>query len=165
MSVLHLGCGVHPLPEWVPDRDETRLDLDPATSPDIVASITDVGDIGPFNIVFSSHVLEHVYPHETQQALRESCRVLVDGGYAVHVVPDLENVKATDEVLYESPAGPVTGLDMIYGMRSMVEQRPHMAHKNGFTRATLEKALVDAGFSRVAITRTHLFNLVGVGVK
>ena len=164
MTVLHLGCGRQPLPEWVPDRDEVRLDLDPEASPDVVASITDVGPIGPFSIVYSSHVLEHVYPHETLQALRESQRVLGDGGYAVHIVPDLEGIQATDAVVYESPAGPVTGLDMIYGMKSMVAKQPYMAHKNGFTKDSLEAALREAGFSKVLVKRAS-FSLIGVGVK
>lgn len=162
--MLHLGCGREHLPEWIPDQDEVRLDLDPATSPDVVASITDVGPIGPFAIVYSAHVLEHVYPHETAQALRESRRVLHDGGYAIHVVPDLEGISATEDVVYESEAGPITGLDMIYGFRRMLSVRPYMAHKNGFTKATLEAALSEAGFSRVMVTRSQ-FNLIGVGVK
>lgn len=163
--MLHLGCGKDPLPEWVQDRDETRLDLDPATSPDVVASILDVGRIGPFDVVYSAHVLEHVYPHEAVQALKEGLRVLNDGGCAIHIVPDLEGIAATEDVIYESEAGPITGLDMIYGYRPMLVARPYMAHKNGFTRATLEREFIAAGFKQVKVARTSDFNLLGIGIK
>lgn len=165
MSVLHLGCGKQPLPEWVDDRDETRLDINPAARPDVVASILDVGPIGPFDVVYSSHVLEHVYPHQTEQALRESRRVLKDGGYAVHIVPDTEDVEPTEDVLYESEAGPVTGADLFYGMRSMVVGNPYMAHHNRFTRHNLARDMVNAGFSKVLVRRMSAYNLIAVGIK
>lgn len=165
MSVLHLGCGKRPLPEWLEDRDETRLDINPEARPDVVASITDVGDVGPFDVVYSSHVLEHVYPHEAIKALCESRRVLKDGGYAMHIVPDIEDVRPTEDVLYESEAGPVTGFDMLYGMRRLVKINAYMAHLNGFTRDSLEKAMREAGFSKVVVRRISVLNLIGVGVK
>jgi hypothetical protein len=65
-------------------------------------------------------------------------RVLKPGGCVVVFVPDLEGVEATDEVLYEAPCGPITGLDLIYGLRSAWPQ-PHMAHHTGFVRDTLER--------------------------
>lgn len=165
MSVLHLGCGAEPLPEWIEDREEVRLDINPAARPDVVASILDVGPIGPFDVVFSSHVLEHVSPHEVDTALRESLRVLKEGGYAAHIVPDLEDIRPTDDVVYESDAGPVAGLDMYFGMRSMLAENPFMAHRTGFTRHNLAKAMVEAGFSRICVRRLPHWNLIAVGVK
>lgn len=165
-SLLHVGCGGEPLPEWAQGQfDEVRLDIDERCAPDVVASMTDMGGIGPFNAIYSSHSLEHLYPHEVQQALGEFRRVLTDKGYAVIVVPDLEDVSATDTVLYESPAGPVTGLDLIYGMRSLIERQPHMAHHTGFTSATLRAVLVDAGFSHVTVTRKPEHNLLAIAVR
>jgi hypothetical protein len=127
--------------------------------------MTDMGDIGPFNAVLSSHSLEHLYPHEVAQALGEFRRVLADGGYAVIFVPDLEDVRPTEEVLLDAPCGPITGLDMIYGLRSLLPHQPFMAHHTGFTSATLQSALEDAGFSKVVTQRLSNYNLMAVAIK
>lgn len=170
LRVLHAGCGDAPLPEWIllSDRDsivETRLDIDPGVHPDVVASMADMGDIGPFDMVTSNHALEHLYPHEVVPALREMRRVLADGGHVVLTVPDLEGVSATMDVLYESPSGPISGLDMLYGQHDRVAENPAMAHHSGFTRETLWQALKDAGFSYTFVRRFHDHNLLGVGVR
>lgn len=144
--VLHAGCGLSPLPAWLPGQ-ETRLDIDPSVSPDIVAPLTDLGDIGPFDIAYCSHVLEHMPPHEIDQALRELHRVLAPGGFLVAIVPNLADIKPDNTVVYDSPAGPITGLDMYYGMAKLVKNNPYMAHKYGFIRETLEDFLTRAGFT------------------
>jgi predicted SAM-dependent methyltransferase len=164
--LLHVGCGGEPLPEWARGHfEEVRLDIDESHSPHIVANMKDMGDIGPFNAVFSCHSLEHLYPHEVPQALGEFRRVLADGGYAVIIVPDLEGVQATDETLYEAACGPIAGLDLMYGMRRLIEQMPHMAHHCGFTQNTLHNALANAGFSSVTVRREKCYNLMAVAVK
>jgi ubiquinone/menaquinone biosynthesis C-methylase UbiE len=124
-----------------------------------------LGDIGPYDVVYLSHSLEHVYPHEVPVALEEFHRVLKTEGFAAIVVPDLEDIKPTEDVVYESPAGPVTGLDMYYGMARLIVDNPYMAHKCGFTQATLTKVLQEAGFSKVIVNRISGHNLLGVGVK
>lgn len=134
------------------------MDIDPAVSPDIVAPLTDMGDAGPFDIAYCSHALEHLASHEIDRALQEFYRVLVQDGFLIAVVPDLEGIAPTDEVVYESPAGPITGLDMYYGKASMVAGNPFMAHKYGFVRATLEQSLQRAGFvvKEILVSRHNL---------
>ena len=53
--------------KWV----ETRLDIDPSVKPDVVASMTDMSSVpdASCHAVYSSHNLEHLFPHELQQAL------------------------------------------------------------------------------------------------
>lgn len=162
---LHVGSGGQALPEWLSGFEEVRLDIDPTTHPHIVASMLDMGEIGEFDRVFSSHALEHVYPHEVQTALGEFLRVLKPGGAALVFVPDMQDVRPTEDVLYDSAAGPITGLDMFYGLRSMLKEQPYMAHHNAFTAETLRTAMEDAGFSRVEVKRVPIFNLFAVGVK
>lgn len=163
--VLHTGCSGHPLPEYLAGCRETRCDIDPLCNPDIVASITDLGDIGQFDIVLCSHTLEHVYHHEVPVALSEFRRVLVDGGSVVILVPDLEDVKPTNEIIGEAPGLKITGLDLIYGLSSCVAQSPHWAHKTGFTQQTLTDALKAAGFKEPTVKRIPYYNLLAVGVK
>jgi SAM-dependent methyltransferase len=164
-SVLHVGCGGDSLPPWLDGYRETRCDINPKCNPDVVASMTNLGQIGQFDIVYCCHALEHLYPHEVHQALQEFLRVLVPGGYAAIFVPDLEGVQPTAEPLYASPAGPITGLDMYYGKQSMIAANPHMAHHTGFVQSTLLVALQAAGFSKSKVDRVSVFNLFGVGVK
>lgn len=161
MRVLHAGCGKTPLPEWMPGT-ETRLDIDPDVSPDIVASLTDLGDIGPFEMVYCSHALEHFAPHDVRVVLREFKRVLAPNGVLLIVVPNLDGIKPDNTVYYESPAGPVTGLDMYYGMAKLVETNPWMAHKYGFVPETLRAFMEEAGFT-VAATDVSSFNLCMLG--
>lgn len=164
-SLLHVGCGGDSRPEWLSQYVETRLDIDPRHDPDIVASMVELGEIGPFDAVYCSHALEHLFPHEVETALSEFQRVLKPGGVAYIFVPDLEGVDATDEVLFDSPAGKITGLDLIYGLRHALKDQPYMAHKTGFMLDTLFCSLTKAGFSRVKVDRHSCHNLFGVAIK
>lgn len=127
--------------------------------------MTNMGDIGPFQAVYSSHSLEHLYPHEVPVAAREFHRVLAPGGTAVIVVPDLEDVQPTEDVLFDSPSGPICGLDLFYGSSRLIPANVHMAHHCGFIADTLRAVLEGAGFSEVAITRVEHHNLMAVAVK
>jgi ubiquinone/menaquinone biosynthesis C-methylase UbiE len=151
------------LPDWFAHYDEVRLDIDPGCKPDIVASITALGDIGPFDAVYCSHTLEHLYPHELPVALAEFRRVLKPGGALVAFVPDLEGIEATEETVYESPCGPITGRDMIYGKISYLADSPHMAHHNGFVSATFAQAIEAAGYTGVTVLHIPEHNLMGSG--
>ena len=163
--ILHVGCGTEPLPEWLPG-DAVRLDIDPGVGPDIVASILDLGPLSDFDVVYCSHTLEHVYPHEVSVALGEFRRVLKDDGVVVLIVPDLEDQKPTDDVVYDSPAGPVTGFDLFYGHRPFVEMFPNtMAHHCGFVSSSMRSALEGAGFDKVTVQRIPCCNIFATGMK
>lgn len=125
----------------------------------------DMGDIGPFDLVFAQHTLEHVAPYEVQRALSEFLRVLKPGGHAVVFVPDLEGVLPTHAVIMQSPAGGVSGHDLYYGFGPALEQNPFMAHRCGFVADTLKIALESAGFSAVSTQRLGNFNLMGAARK
>jgi SAM-dependent methyltransferase len=163
MKVLHVGCGRQPINEVFDGWDEVRMDIDASCQPDIVASLTDMGDIGEFDAVFGSHVLEHFAPHDVTRVLSECRRVLKDGGYCMMVVPNLAHVRPTREPVYDSAAGPITGLDMFYGKESMVADNPYMAHKTGFIAETLQD--VFAGFRVAKTYELTDYNLMGIGVK
>jgi hypothetical protein len=99
-------------------------------------------------------------------ALREFRRVLTDDGYALIFVPDLEGLTLSNDVLYVSPAGPISAIDMIYGFGPEVEKHPGtMAHHTGFTSALLEAALLEAGFSKVHMSRVKAFNIMAVAER
>jgi SAM-dependent methyltransferase len=173
--VLHVGCG--PLAaeklhdsfrgkDWV----EVRLDINPGAHPDIVASITDMSMVpsASFDALYSSHNLEHLAPHELPLALREFCRVLRPRGYALITLPDLQQVAERiaagreEEMVFMTNKGPITPLDMLFGFRPFLAANPFMAHRFGYTAATLEKALREAGFLHVCVERDGEFNLWAV---
>jgi SAM-dependent methyltransferase len=165
--VLHVGCGTSRLPEAFGPVYETRLDLNPAVKPDIVADMTELGDIGPYSAIWCSHALEHLTPAEGHKALCEFRRVLNDGGYAIILVPNIEGILPTDDVLYVSDVGPINGHDLIYGYSGFIEAGiPHYLHKTGFIRRTLRAALERAGFRDVRVEiPEHKHSLLGIGIK
>lgn len=161
--VLHVGCGIVPLPEWLSDREEVRLDIDPEVEPDICASMTDMGEIGTFPIVACYHTLEHLYPYDVPIALSEFRRVLCKGGVAVIVVPDLEDAVPDDRILFITESGPITGHDLFYGHGESLYHKKYMAHHTGFIQRTLEKAM-KAHFDKVNVARHSDYNLMGIGI-
>lgn len=177
---LHVGCGKlgkkDTLPIFNDDNwNEIRLDIDPAAKPDIVASMTDLGALSSATVdaVFSSHNIEHLYPHEVRLALCEFNRVLKPDGFIVITCPDLHSVcaqvvqKGLTATAYLSPAGPIAALDMLYGYRMAVERgQTSMAHRTGFTRESLEVELRNAGFIAISvINRPEHFDLWAVATK
>ena len=138
------------------------MDIDRGCNPDVVASMVDTPDLGKFNVIVCQHALEHVYPHEVPVVLEWFRATLKDNGVLFLAVPNLENARPTDEVLYESPAGPICGLDMYYGHSRLVKDHPHMAHHCGFTPSLLNSALDAAGFGSVAIVNHGPYNLIAL---
>ncbi len=174
-KVLHVGCSTRPIiePFSTPEWQEVRLDIDPTVSPDIVASMTDLSMIadGEFDAIWSSHNIEHLYAHEVTQALKEFYRVLKNGGGVHLLCPDLQTIAEyvakgnLEGLLYQSPAGPISPLDTIYGLRSAIRMGNHfMAHRTGFTAYTLANHLKAAGFSEIYSKRTE-FDLAASGFK
>ena len=103
--------------------------------------------------IYSSHNMEHLYPHEIPKALGEFHRVLKSDGIAVITCPDLQTACEAVakgnllEPLYVSPAGPISAIDILYGHRASVAAgNEYMAHKCGFTFPVLSNSFIQAGF-------------------
>ena len=160
-TVLIAGCGEEGQQWTEQDWSVVRLDIDPRTNPDIIGSMTDLGDIGPYDAVACNNALEHLYPHEVNLALREFHRVLRPGGYAVIQVPDLQDVKPTEDLI---PEIGMTGLHLFYGDPALLEHFPYMAHHSGFVEDTLRRVLGMAGFE-VQTKRLPCHQLMGIGIK
>jgi len=164
MKVLHVGCGGESMPDFLEGYEEIRLDVDSSCNPDIVANLLELKDIGQYDAVYGSHVLEHFSQDDVDTVLSEMRRILNPGGIVVMVVPDLTWARPTTEVLYKSPYGPITGLDMFYGHQELIKSNPYMAHKIAFTRDTLGEFL-GKHFEKVNVRAFSMYNLIGVGMK
>lgn len=165
--LLHIGCGPKRKDQTLPafqsdDWSEVRLDIDANVSPDIIGTMTDMSAVGSdsMDALFSSHNVEHLYPHEVPVAFGEFHRVLKDDGFAIITCPDLQSVAALiaeDKLLdtaYVSPAGPITPLDILFGHRlSMARGNLYMAHHVGFTQKVIAGTLRSAGFGSVLTVR------------
>jgi ubiquinone/menaquinone biosynthesis C-methylase UbiE len=124
-----------------------------------------------FDAIFSSHNLEHLYPHDVPTALAEFKRVLKPTGFALIIVPDLQRVGeliAADKLedpAYMSPSGPICPVDMLYGFRkSLAAGNLFMAHRMGFTRKTIAQYFLRAGFAAVRAQRDG-FDLFALGYR
>ncbi|MFZ4805847.1 MAG: class I SAM-dependent methyltransferase [Hyphomicrobiaceae bacterium] len=179
-KLLHVGCGRKRKEQTTaafntPDWKEIRLDIDVDVRPDIVGTLTDMAAVadGSVDAIFSSHNIEHLFPHEVPVALAEFRRVLSADGLVVVTCPDLKSVAkliAEDkltEPAYMSGMGPITPLDILYGHRASVAAgNTYMAHRGGFTLKSLLRAFQGAGFESVAgLERPRSFDLWVIASK
>ena len=159
-TFLHVGCGPQDKTNingfnndnW----KEIRFDIDKNVNPDIVGTLTDMKLVKTNSVdaIYSSHNIEHVFPHEVPIVLKEFYRVLKDDGIVVVKCPDLQSVceaVVNDkllEPLYETPNGiKISPIDILYGWRLPIAQgNEYMAHKGGFTYSVLNGAFLEAGF-------------------
>lgn len=166
-TFLHVGCGKDykdkttvgfNTTEW----NELRFDIDETANPDIVGNMLDMSMVASESVdaVFSSHNIEHLYPHEVPQALNEFYRVLKPEGFLVLTCPDLQSICALvaqdklTEPAYMSPSGPIAPIDVLYGHRpSLMRGNHHMAHRCGFTKTVLVDTLLACHF-RGVISKT-----------
>jgi SAM-dependent methyltransferase len=179
--LLHVGCGypsAHRLHAAFRNDDEwqeIRLDIDEKVKPDIVCSTVDMsGSVpsGSVDAIWSSHTIEHLYDHEAAAAFAEFRRVLSPGGFLLLRCPDLAAVvecmlrDGIEHAAYESPAGPITPLDMLFGYRPAVAAGNHfMAHRTGFTDERMGRMLLEAGFAEVRTKRDGAYDLWAMALE
>jgi len=161
--VLHVGCGsVFLDSELFNNRKwrEVRLDINPTVNPDIVNSITEMNAVQDqsVDVVWSAHNLEHLFANEVILALQEFYRVLKPNGLVMITLPDIQAVAREvaegrlEEPLYQSPAGPISAIDILWGHRASINRgNHHMAHKTGFTLKSLKKNLALANVQKINV--------------
>lgn len=177
--VLNVGCGAKRKdrldPRFQNENEwfELRLDMDPQVKPHILGDLSDLSMLpdGAVQAVHSAHNLEHLFAHQVVPALQGFYRVLAWGGELVVHTPDLQTIAAfvaqgkLEDAMYEAPGGMVTPLDALYGKRDSIERGSVlMAHRTGFTYATLAQKLKEAGFSNILLVRDR-FDLMAVARK
>ena len=150
-----------PLPPQYAGFEHLLLDIDPTGQPDICCDARKLATLeaGQFDAIYNSHNLEHYYRHDVGAVLSGFRHVLKDGGFIQIRVPDMAEVFRRivegqldiDDTLYQSAAGPIMALDVIYGFQAQIERsgQEFFAHKTGFTQKSLMRALQRAGFTKI----------------
>jgi SAM-dependent methyltransferase len=163
--LVNVGCGPRnssPLPRYFDTWQQLRVDVDAAVQPDILADLTDLSPIADASAdaVWAAHCIEHLYAHQVKLALSEFRRVLREDGFVCVIVPDLQVVAqyvAADrlhEALYDSPAGPVTPHDILFGFGAAIASgRTSMAHRCGFTPSMLQRCFNELPYGEVLLRR------------
>jgi predicted SAM-dependent methyltransferase len=152
---------------------EVRMDIDPRVSPDLIGSLEDLGQIADrsFEAVYCSHSLEHLHPHDVVSAIRGIVRILKRNGFALVTTPDLEPIAAlivqgrAEDAAYQSPVGPITALDMLYGHAASIAAGNHfMAHKTGFTEDRIARLFLEAHFEEVLVIKGRSYDLFALAL-
>lgn len=178
-TFLHVGCGPQTKSNLKgfdsQDWGEIRFDINKEVNPDIIGTLTDMSKVATQSVdaIYSSHNIEHLFPHEVPRALNEFNRVLKPNGFVVITCPDLMSVCEAVvrdrllEPLYQSPAGPISPIDILYGHRGYIAQgNLYMAHKCGFTYSVLCKLFYEAGFTKTfGGSRTDAYDLWLIAFK
>src|SRR5450631_715017 len=162
-AVLNVGGGSKDLaiPSKYDGWRHIMLDIDARGGPDIVCDARELITLpgAQFDAVYCSHNLEHYYKHDGAKVLKGFLHVLKPDGFAEIRVPDLNSVMKRvvesnldiEDILYESPGGPISVRDVVYGWAKQIEASgvDFYAHKTGFTSRSLEALLRRSGFSKV----------------
>jgi len=163
-----------PLPPQYAGWKHVLLDIDPKGRPDVVCDARKLLELpgAAYDAVYCSHNLEHYYRHDVPKVLEGFLHVLKDHGFAHVRVPDIAQVMRTvvrdnldiGAVLYQSPAGPISVHDVIYGFGPEIQSSGNdfYAHKTGFTPESLAAALSECGFPQV-YTRLDAFEIAAFG--
>ena len=162
-KVLNVGGNnkTIPLPSQYAGWEHVLLDIDPRGNPDVVCDARELLQLPgcEYDAVYCSHNLEHYHRHDAAKVLAGFVHVLKSEGF-VHIrVPDLGELMRTvvqrnldiDDYLYQSPSGPITVRDVIYGYGVEIERSRNdfYAHKTGFTQKSLMSFLKSADFPLV----------------
>jgi len=162
-KVLNVGGNSKeiPLPPQYSEWEHVLLDIDPGDNPDVVCDARELTKLpgASYDSVYCSHNLEHYFRHDARKVLAGFSHVLKPDGFVYIRVPDIVEVMRIavkndldiDDVLYQSPAGPITVRDVIYGHAGEIEHsgQDFFAHKTGFSDKSLRKILRAAGFRRI----------------
>jgi hypothetical protein len=140
---LDIGCGEINREEQFPEHTLVRVDAREECKPDYRCDIRSL-PFGneEFDLVFASHVLEHIRRDEWTDVLKEWIRVLKKDGEFVIIVP---NLKWAAERLVENPRLEgqelVDVLNVIYGAQGNLFDN----HYNGFWPSNLTDELICDG--------------------
>jgi len=174
--LLNVGSGPLTNPLQYRGWEIVTLDIDQSVKPDLCMDARDLVQLAPgqYDAVYASHVLEHFSEADVDTVLWGFYHILTWDGYVDIRVPDVRAVMeavvkggvALDGILYQAPVGPIRPCDVLWGWQEQIRRsgQSYYAHRYGFSRDTLGKALSAARFGYVAIG-LDTFELHAMGYK
>lgn len=160
-KAVDIGCGPIDRTEQFSNHVLVRVDIREECNPDYRADAKNLpfGD-KEFDIVFSSHVLEHFSRDDFELALNEWTRILADDGEMILCLP---NIKWAAARLIESNGNLKQDskefndiLNVFYGAQS----NPYDFHYNGLWPERLEKTLNDNFNLKVINVEHQGYNMI-----
>jgi len=156
-KIVDLGCGESHLED--PEGKVIRVDGREDVKPDYRCDLRSLPfDNDEFDIVHSSHTLEHFGRDEVEEVLKEWIRILKPGGEFRVVVPNI--AWAADQIRDHPEDLDWDTLNVIYGLQSYDLN----FHKMAFTPETLEALLKQQGLEVVS-NDTSGYNIIIVAKK
>jgi SAM-dependent methyltransferase len=143
-KALDVGCGPVNRSSQFPDFDLVRVDIREECDADYRCDVRTLPFASAeFDLVFSSHVLEHFPRAEWEGVLDEWIRVLKTDGELVLCLP---NIKWAVDVLSGAESGAENDvLNVFYGAQS----NPYDFHYNGLWPERMKKVLEARGFKKI----------------
>jgi cyclopropane fatty-acyl-phospholipid synthase-like methyltransferase len=139
IKAIDIGCG--PIVREIDGIIPIRVDIREDCNPDYRADVRELPFANEsFDIVFSSHVLEHFPRSEWKDVLKEWTRLVNRDGVIKLVLPNIAWAAhriAIDKVIDEHV------LNVLYGQQSYAQD----FHYNGLTPERVEEALKELGFT------------------
>lgn len=135
MKKLHIGCGKVYLPGFI------NVDIFDSVHADLYCDMMRLPfDSNSFDLVYSSHCLEHCHRHTIVATLHHWREILKPGGVLRLAVPHF----AAAVVWYQKTGN----LDDIMGLIFGGQTHPRNNHFVAFDKASLENSLRRAGFDK-----------------
>jgi SAM-dependent methyltransferase len=96
LDILDVGAGPYPFAPRASDK-LTTLDFDQSTGPDIACDFTQTWPVGrdAFDVIYMSHVVEHLYPRDRDRVIMQVFESLRPGGLLFIRVPHWSSIQGT----------------------------------------------------------------------
>jgi predicted SAM-dependent methyltransferase len=152
-KVVDLGCGPIADSYRTDEGDVLRVDIREEVNPDYRCDLRHLPFAGgEFDVVFSSHTLEHFTRMEGDAVIKEMVRVMKPDGELRLVLPDLK--WAAQHIVNEEVDMDV--MNVVYGAQSYRENY----HYCGYTQSMLEQLLRQNGFVKFLWDRERYHMMV-----
>lgn len=140
-KIIDLGCGPMQESYFTDEGKVLRVDIREDVKPDFRCDLREMPFAsGEFDVVFSSHTLEHFARTEVPAVLDEWVRIMKPDGEMRLVLP---NIKwAAQHIMNDEIDADV--LNVLYGAQTYNEN----FHKMGFTPQIVEQMLTERGFTK-----------------
>lgn len=151
-KALDIGCGPIDRSNDFPNHNLIRVDIRDECNPDYRCDVRDLPFAdGEFDLIFSSHVLEHFSREGWKAVFAEWLRVLKVGGEVFLILPNIE--WATTH--FDESAEQANVMNVLYGAQS----NPFDFHYNGWTPKSVNAALHEFGCAPPSISHSG-YNMI-----